>query len=146
MSLLLRSGFGWSLKRSPRNSASDRPRFWSMTPMEPSKITIRCLNSRSRRSWTDTFTATGPLRVQRVAFSGSDWAPDLESAIVVKHMAAAAGQLVDGGEALGWVGGAADVGLVIDHHIAGGVEFVRKVVDRVAVGEPNSEAVVGRDR
>ena len=69
MSLLLRSGLGWSLKRSPRNSASERPRFWSMTPIEPSKITIRCLNSRSRRSWTEVATAMVTLKTTESAFS-----------------------------------------------------------------------------
>src|SRR5260221_13468668 len=110
MSLLLRSGFGWSLNRSPRNSASDRPRFWSMTPIEPSKITIRCLNSRSRRSWTEGATAMVTLKSTE---SGSDRAPDLESAVIEQQMAAAACQLVDGGQALGRIGRTADVRLLI---------------------------------
>src|SRR5258708_32357131 len=57
--LLLRRGLGGSRKRSPRKSASLSPLCWSITPMDPSKITIRCLNSRSRRSRVDTATAIG---------------------------------------------------------------------------------------
>src|SRR5258706_7184965 len=150
MSLLLRSGLGWSLKRSPRNSASERPRFWSMTPIDPSKITIRCLNSRSRRSWTVVATAmvtpksteSGPLG----PLSGPGRAPDLESAVVEQHVPSTTRQLVDGGEALRRVGGPADVGIVVEDHVTAGVELVGKVVDRVAVGEPDGQADVGADR
>src|ERR1700694_2521790 len=112
MSLLFRSGFGWSRNRSPRNSASDRPRFWSMTPIEPSKITIRCLNSRSRRSWTESATAMTVKSTKAPGgadFSASDGAPDLEAAVVVEQVPAAGVELLEGGLALDRIDGSADV-------------------------------------
>src|ERR1700693_6618976 len=120
MSLLLRSGLGWSLKRSPRNSASDSPRFWSMTPIEPSKITIRCLNSRSRRSWIEVATA---MVTPKGTESGPDGTPDLEAAVVVQHVPAAACKLVDRRQALRGGGRPAQGGLVVADDVTGGVEL-----------------------
>src|ERR1700730_3864401 len=50
MSKLFLSSLGCSRNRSPRQSSSLRPCLCKSTPVDPSKITIRCLNSRSRRS------------------------------------------------------------------------------------------------
>src|ERR1700736_33443 len=49
-STLFLSSLGCSRNRSPRQSSSLRPCLCKSTPVDPSKITIRCLNSRSRRS------------------------------------------------------------------------------------------------
>src|SRR5438128_2359490 len=50
MSTLFLSSFGCSRNPAPRQSSSVSPCLCRSTPIDPSKITIRCLNSRSRRS------------------------------------------------------------------------------------------------
>src|SRR5229473_7912040 len=93
----------------------------------------------------------GPLRVRGRAGLVSHGAPDLELPIVVEEPPAAGGQLVDRPlphgriDHIGWIPELL-VSVALDHDVAGGVQLVRKVIDGMAVRQPDRQAVVRRHR
>src|SRR5260370_36459050 len=152
MSTLFLSSLGRARNRSPRQSSSVRHWFCRGTPIDPSKITIRCLNSRSRRSrvevpgdvavamWTPKSTNLVP-----------DRAPHLEYAVVVEHAAPAHGEVADGRLAhrrVGEVGRGSelDVRGSPEYDVAGCGQFVGEVVDGVAGAAPGGPARSSRHR